>query len=192
MIIPEQIKNSFILQSQRSVGDFKTQLEQEYNFLIPYLPKTCETIWDIGAGLGGIDVFLSKHYNVPEIYLTDYNIVDDKIFFGFNQVYCAYNNFEMSKQLMEANGITNYLFDDLNGTRRLPRYADIVISLLSCGFHYPVSTYLNEIITRTLTGAVLILDMRHGHDQCPELAPYFETMAMLPYRKWYRYIGVRK
>jgi len=160
--------------------------------MIPYLPKVCSTIWDIGAGLGGIDVYLSKHYNGPEIYLTDYNKVDKNVFFGFNQKYCAYNSFDMADSLLKVNGINNYIFDDINGVRKLPRYADLVVSLLSCGFHYPVSEYSDQIVARTLPGSVLILDMRNGHDQQNVLSSYFNTVALLPCRKWVRYIGVRK
>ena len=193
MIIPKEIKEAIILKQQRSVGDFASQLQDEYSALIPYLPPHCNIIWDIGAGLGGIDIFLSKHYpEKPDIYLTDYDRVDDNVFFGFNQKYCAYNQFSLTKKLLDANEIENYYFDMLDEVRRLPYFADIIISLLSCGFHYPVSTYVNDIIQRSVKGTVLILDMRTGHDQREILSQYFETVALLPYRKWARYIGVRK
>lgn len=192
MIIPKEVKEAVILKHQRSVGDFRTQLEQEYNELVNYLPAECRVIWDIGAGLGGIDVFLAKHYENPEIYLTDYDRIDTNVFFGFNQKYCAYNQFGLTRKLLDANGVKNYYFDYLDEVRRLPHTADIIISLLSCGFHYPVSTYLEDIIFRSMSGSVLILDMRHGHDQRPELGEYFETVEFLPHRKWSRYVGVRK
>ena len=195
MIVPEEILNSKILKNQRSVGDFISQLTAEYNELIPFIKDVKEPvyIWDIGCGLGGIDVFLSKHFNNSKIFMTDYNRSDKKIFFGFNPGgYCAYNSFDMTKQLLDANGITDYHFDILDGVRNPPVYADIIISTLSCGFHYPVSMYRDEIINRSLKGTVLILDMRHGEDQRPELSDHFNTVAMLPHRKWSRYIGVRK
>jgi len=192
MIIPEEVKKSIILKQQRSVGEFAPQLEKEYNALIPYLPKECSNIWDIGAGLGGIDVFLSKHYDNPQIYLTDYNESDENIFFGFNDKYCAYNSFDLSKKLLDANGVKNYIFDDLRGVRKLPFEADIIISLLSCCFHYPITEHLTQILYRSWKDTVLILDMRIGYDPTNILEPYFKELARLPYRKWFRYIGVRK
>jgi len=193
MIIPQEIKNSEILKNQRSVGDFLKQLTDEYNELIPFLPETADIIWDIGCGLAGIDVFLSKHFQLPHLYLTDYNKVDEKLFFGFNPGgYCAYNSFDLTKMLLDDNGIENYHFDIIDGVRNPPVYADIIISTLSCGFHYPVSTYREEIIKRSIKGTVLILDMREGQDQRYILSDYFSTIAMLPHRKWSRYIGVKR
>jgi len=195
MIVPRCIYESKILKMQRSDGDFIGQLTDEYNKLIPHLPDECQTIWDVGAGFAGIDVFLSKHYkNDPELYLTDFNKTDQNIFYGFNPGgYCAYNSFDIAKELLETNGVKNYYFDDLNGVRNIPASADIILSLLSCGFHYPVSTYQNDFIIRSHLRTVLILDIRKGEEnQIEFLQSYFNTISFNDHGKWFRYIGVRK
>lgn len=192
MIIPPSAQA--VLKLQRSVGDFEEQLKKEFQEMKSYLPKFAYKIWDIGAGLAGIDLLLNEHYkNETLFYLSDYDKIDKDIFFGFNEKYCAYSTFNITREFLNANGMDNFCFDNIesNYTNR-PHKAEIVLSLLSCGFHYPVLEYRDEIIDRTKKGSILIIDMRKDYDQREDLLQWFNELAYIEHRKWYRFIGVRK
>ena len=49
--------------------------------------------------------------------------------------------------------------------------------MLSCGWHYPVSTYL-ELFKQTLSDdGVLILDIRHNTNQLDSILEYFDLVV---------------
>ena len=63
---------------------------------------------------------------------------------------------------------------------------DLVISLISWGFHYPVSTYLDRVYELLQKNGCLIIDLRKNTEGLKELewkfssvTPYFETKTSL-------------
>lgn len=194
MIIPKSCRQ--YVKMQRTGGvDYSQSIEEDYESIHEYLPEKAETIWDIGCGIAGIDVPLYHRYEKPLVYLTDYSRVDKDVYYNFHTIGSAYNNLGAAADLLTTNGVMweDIRIDDLGIDRRVrPMHADIVISLLSCGFHYPVDTYFDEIVGRTSSGSVLILDIRKGAEQRAPIARYFETRGTIEYRKYVRYVGIRR
>ncbi len=62
--------------------DFTDVINKEFNEIKQWLPKKCEAVLDIGCGLAGIDVLLSRHYGAPRLYLADQNKTDKDIHYG--------------------------------------------------------------------------------------------------------------
>ena len=70
---------------------------------------------------------------------------------------------------------------------------DVVISIISWGFHYPVSTYLEDVHEALVPGGVAILDIRNGTDGVAALRRRFHVEQIDgPSRgKSHRYLATR-
>lgn len=156
---------------------YKKDIEKEYELMLPCLPDKCNSVLDIGCGVGGINVLLSKHYNHPELHLLDNSIVSDKIVYGYTDKESYYNSFDATKELMDVNGITNYKLIDINGSFPKINNIDIVLSLLACGFHYSISYYIENIYNVITDDGVLIFDMRKETDQLSIVQSYFKDIS---------------
>lgn len=168
MIIPESCLKWIKLQRthyKNPIKEFIKNIEKEYIEMCKHLPKQVESILDIGCGLGAIDILLSKRYNQPELFLMDNSEINKKIYYGFKKKGACYNSFEETEKLMKVNYIKNYNLIDIKG-QRLPVFEkmDLVISLLSCGYHYPVTEYLDYINTILSGTGALVIDVREYTD----------------------------
>ena len=159
---------------------YMSDMYQIYSDISDFLPKTVENILDIGCGMGGIDLFLYKHYQQEvKIHLLDSHCVDDTINIGFhsNAVdFSFYNDFQLSTDYLSGNGVS---IDDINTinikTQDFPseHKFELIVSLLSWGFHYPLATYLGEVFDCLADDGVLILDIRDGTEGLIELSDVF-------------------
>lgn len=161
---------------------FSDDMEREFQVILPFLPKTAQTILDIGCGVAGIDVFLSRHYeNNVNICLLDKTEIAESLTYGLKESPEFYNSLQVAKEMLELNGVnpqnillqeaTNYLigFDGVE--------FNLIISLLSWGFHYPVEGYLTQV-TQRLNG-VLILDIRKGSNGLPLIVDCFGSYKII-------------
>jgi len=141
-----------------------------YEAIRDYLPQSDSSVklLDIGAGLAGIDVFLSRHYGGDiDIHLMDFDQVDDKINAGFHDSatsFSKYSRFNLAYDMLGYNWVNTSKVKQINLSRNegYEHYEpfDIVISLLSWGFHYPIDTYKPELTKR----GVVIVNLRKGSD----------------------------
>jgi len=150
---------------------FARDIETEYKDIANALPKKCSSILDIGCGVAGIDVLLFRHFkHDPSLmfHLLDKSAVDSRVFYGFKQQGSIYNSLEVARRLLVANGIPVdriHLQEATdNNTIEFGEQFDLVTSLISWGFHYPVPTYLDQVDQCMRPGAHLILDVRKGTD----------------------------
>lgn len=147
---------------KKPIYDFIRDMEFEFEMIKPFLPKECRTILDVGAGLGGIDVLLSKWFNSPKIYLFDRDYESPKVVYGYERGEAFYNSFDATESLMGANKIKNYeMISTENGFPDL-KDIDLVISILSWGYHYKIETYLDEVFNVLKPGGRLIIDIREN------------------------------
>jgi SAM-dependent methyltransferase len=145
---------------------FSEEMEHEYDEMKPFLPKSAKAILDIGAGVGGIDILLARHYRKdnPAVCLIDRTEMPKKVYYSFKDKACYYNSLEITKGLLAENGVpAEKIFlqeatDD--GSIGFNMSFDLIVSLISWGFHYPVSTYLETAYQKLNSGGVLILDVR--------------------------------
>ena len=103
--------------------------------------------------------------------------IDKQVFYDFHGKASIYNSLETAKEMMTRNGIPGEnvnLFEVKDGPRiKQEAKIDLAISLLSWGFHYPVSTYLDQAHKLLRPGGVLIMDIRQGTDGRKELESRF-------------------
>ncbi len=119
-------------------------------------------VLDIGCGIGGIDYFIAKQFQNCHLYLLDENKLDETIMYGYNNKSSYYNSLELSEKFLRLNNISNEITlltpdNDLSILKEI----DLVISLISWGFHYPIETYLDLVSNCTSENAKVIIDIRH-------------------------------
>lgn len=182
MIIPESATSIIKMQRSGYKGNtIKSYIEDitiEFYSMIDYIyPIDCQKILDIGCGISGIDILLYDFFDNPELNLFDKNIIDKKIFYGYNKKSAFYNSFDILKNIMDMNNIKNYIFHDQSKGFPEIKNVDIVLSLLACGFHFPVSDYIDSINKCLSIDGILIIDIRKGYEnQIEEIKKYFNKI----------------
>ena len=152
------------------VKEFIADIENDFNQIKPFLPAEALDILDIGCGVGGIDVLLAKFYGCPMLDLLDSNI-ETPLYYGYKKEAACYNSFEATADLMESNGIFAFNLIDKNDGVPEKEY-DIVISLLSMGYHYPIDTY--KFKTKCF-----IADVREGTDGLEKLLNAYPVVNVI-------------
>jgi len=150
-----------------------------------HLPTNAHAILDIGCGIGGIDVLLNEHYKntTPSIYLLDKTEMPKKVYYGLEERGCFYNSFEVVKDFLTKNGVKGkqIFTQEANEKNTIDFNAtfDLIISLISWGFHYPVSTYLDQVYDKLSPGGVLIIDVRKSFGGIEALHEKFGNMEVI-------------
>ena len=145
--------------------NFEEDISQEYMGIKSHLPQTCSSILDIGCGVGAINIFFFQHYhssNTVQFYLLDKTATDKKIYYGFQPKGAFYNSLPGACKLLVSNGIpeSNIHLLEVPADYQInaPQGLDLIISSLSWGWHYPVSTYLDQVYDLLRDGGHLIMD----------------------------------
>lgn len=158
-----------------------TMMIKDYNMIKSYLPEHTSNILDIGCGLGLIDIALNQHYqgNVNLHLLDKTNeISEDTSVRGFNKQYIFYNSMNATRHTLVDNGVNyeklfTYEVSDKSIEQIRANKFDVIISLLSCGWHYSIETYI-DLIKQTLSETgILILDIRHDTGQLEYALEHF-------------------
>lgn len=192
LFVPEICRPLLKEQRTHYPGDLATcysqELEATYLGFKDLLPEGGR-ILDIGCGMAGIDVFLAKHYGKgARITLCDKQGLSKKINAGFNpraEDFAHYHDFAAAIALLKANKVPFNRIDrciDLHQDPFPEDEFDVVISLLSWGFHYPISTY------RPKSAGVVIADIRRGTDGEKELEAYGELTVVHEAKKYRRVV----
>ncbi len=148
---------------------FAEDMEREYESIKSSLPESPSAILDIGCGVAGIDILLARHYkergkNV-DFYLLDKTEINDRVYYGLEKTASYYNSLTIARDLLAANGVPGERIhtQEVTGAPIFPGVQfDLVLSLISWGFHYPVETYLDEAYGLLKPGGKLIIDIRKG------------------------------
>ena len=140
-----------------------------------FLPDSAENIMDIGCGLGIINIYLNKFFKKKSnFFLLDKNRIDKKINYGFSSNYESYNDLNETKNILLQNDVDSgciYLFD-VEKKFQINKKMDLVISLKSMGYHYPINTYIELFRNCCTKDTVFIYDI--GDNQYDE--NYLETI----------------
>lgn len=142
---------------------------KELNTFKNFLPNSVNTIMDIGCGLGIINIYLNKFFEKkPIFFLLDKNRIDRKIKYGFSLNYESYNDLNETKNILLGNEIDSdcvYLFD-VEKQFQINKKIDLVISLKSMGYHYPINSYIELLRNCCTKNTVFIYDI--GENQYDE------------------------
>ena len=133
LIMPRHCERA--LRNFRTSGDYLRDVEEDFRQIAPFLPDNVRTIVDIGCGLAGIDVLLKR--KVPEAKL---GLVDDSLgpfYENFQTGKPPYGDRCATDAFLLANGVYDACW--LDGRAFIA--ADLIISTLAWGFHFPLDTY---------------------------------------------------
>ena len=173
---------------------FSALIEYDLALIRPWLPQDVSKVLDIGSGVAGIDARLHGLYPDAHFYLLDGSGVD--VQYGTETECNLYNSQAAAYRLMGRNGVPAKQVHLIEPT---PEYTidgdgfDLVLSLFSWGWHYPLGAYAEAVAAATVPGALLIVDVRnHEGEERLEEAFEFERKVDLEDGARYFYQRIKK
>jgi hypothetical protein len=175
---------------------YSAEMADTYRTFQSYIPKRLARTLDIGAGMAGINILI--HRSAPaasEIWLLDKDGESEFWNAGYHEnasSFSHYNSFTDAIDCLSTNGIEKDRIRTIDISRQpFPREIgfDLVTSFLSWGFHYPVSTYLDDVYTALTPGGLLVMDIRKDTPGKDLLAAKFgnEPISVYEEKKFVRY-----
>lgn len=155
--------------------------EISFNLIESFLTHPPKNILDIGCGLAFESEMFQKKYNC-NLHLLDGDFEDSKNAtrdrkFGSADTMAFYSKIsDLQKSFDERN--LRYTFVDANNIN-IPKNLkfDLIYSNVSCGFHYPLNTYLNLLRDHTDKNSIMIFDIhtRYFKEQINDLFDLVES-----------------
>jgi SAM-dependent methyltransferase len=190
-LVPQRtrINTEYLPTNESSEEEIANALEKmfmkDYDMIREYLPKDASNILDIGCGLGLINIPLYNHYNTAvNLHLLDKtnSISSNQSVRGFNKEYVFYNSMDATRDILTSNGVLNenvhtYEVSKESIEQLYKIKYDLIISLLSCGWHYSIETYMDLIKNTLSPNGVLVLDIRHDTNQLEYAKDNFELIG---------------
>ena len=165
---------------------FNIDMAQEYADIRDWLPPDASAILDVGCGIGGIDILLFHHYKDDpnlHLYLLDKSQMTDQVTYGFKDRGEFYNSLDLTREILILNGVADRSIRILeardDGGIDIDEGLDLVISLISWGFHYPVGLYLDRVHELLKPGGRLILDVRKDTGGIEAIEAKFGNAAVI-------------
>ena len=137
-----------------------------FNALDSYINSNPVSILDIGCGLAIESEMFQKKYNSNLFLLDgDFDNTANKnrdTNYGATDSFKFYNKLDTLKESYSQRNL-NYTFINAADIQVDANVKfDIVYSIMSCGFHYPLGTYANLIKKHTTSNCKIIVDIRNG------------------------------
>lgn len=128
---------------------------------IDFVPKR---ILDIGCGFAFESELFQKKYN-SELWLLDgdFDITRERsreISWGNYDTMKFYSKLDTLKESFKSRNLRYNFIDANNITLDKSICFDLVYSNLSCGFHYPIQSYVDLIRSHTNENSTIIMDLR--------------------------------
>ena len=177
---------------------YKEEIQKEYNIIKDYLPGNCKTVLDIGCGIAGIDVFINKHFlsSNLQFFLLDKTQREESMYYDYNKRAAFYNSLFVAKNVLINNNINEENIHLIEATSDndidINQNADLIISLISWGFHYPVDTYLEKADKILNVKGRIILDIRKETNGLRTMNSKFQDIRIIyNARKYHRIVAIK-
>lgn len=135
---------------------YAAHVAEDFAGMTPHLPGHVSRILEIGCGMAALQVWMHERYPDAEIELLDADETTTQGGAGYSDKSELYNSWARTEELLGANGVTVSRWHRV-GTQDLLE-ADLVVSMASWGYHYPLSTY-------KVRSPMCIVDLRRGPEQ---------------------------
>lgn len=183
------------LSAETAAFAYARDMERIFDHMRGFLPKSADSVLDVGGGLGGMALRLSQHYGEATKVIVYDRDGDEGSKVGWHEKaeeFGPYNSLALTEEFLKMRGCTRLevVNADLEPLSAGPH--NVVVSLLSMGFHYPVSAYLNQIYAALAPGGVLMFDVRRGTSEELEATRVFGHCAELYEGEKHRLMGFRK
>jgi len=173
----------FFFNSSKNISKNASKiLLNEFEDMAPHLPKSPNNILDIGSGLGMINLFLNNYYKkLIKFTLIDKNFVSKKIKYGFSSNYESYSLLNETKLFLVNNGLKNEQINLINAddAYNLNIKFDLIISLISMGYHYPLNNYLKILRNCSHLETVFIFDIAEEYNNIAKIKNIFSEVEIL-------------
>jgi hypothetical protein len=148
---------------------YEASLEAIMGNIAPALPEACSNILDVGGGMGGIGICLSRRYPTAAYWVLDG--VDDA---AEVRSHCKpFNNAAVASSFHRANGVLNSRWVPPSTTKFDVKF-DLVVSFAAWGFHIIPGDYLDLVKSALAPHATIVLDIRKTRpDWLSDLAAAF-------------------
>ncbi|RMD92270.1 MAG: hypothetical protein D6811_07245 [Alphaproteobacteria bacterium] len=157
-----------------------TRLGEVFATITPALDRLKPArLADIGAGYGFIDLLLFRRYG-SDVILIDIEESENR-HFGFAAEGAGYSSLAKARDFLVANGVPEARIRTLNPRHEDPGEVgevDLAMSLISCGFHYPASTYDAFFANNVAPMGGILLDIRKGSGGIPYLKKFGRTTVL--------------
>jgi len=177
--------------SERMLEKLIKQQQKEIERINFYLGKKPQKVLDIGCGLGIYDLALYDFYKEDiKFYLLDKTSSEEEeknTFYGHRDKGSFYNNLDYTKEFLQLNGINENnielinVEDDIDTTNEYLQKnlsdIDLIISIISWGFHYPIKTYLDTVYNIISDNGILCLHCRNLKENLPLLKSKFNILS---------------
>ncbi len=158
----EGLMRSVVVDQRQTILDAVTaELQDIFDKIAPQIEQVApKRLADLGCGQAFIDLQIYRRFGC-DLVLIDIEESSD-IHFGFADDGAGYADLANARAFLVANGVPDAAITTIN-----PRKAalaevgsvDMAISLLSCGFHYPVETY--DAFFKAQVSKAILLDCRN-------------------------------
>ena len=146
-------------------------VNQHADVILKYVPKNIKSIIDIGCGLGLVDLALYKRIKPsPDIYLLDKDNEHQSLKSvrgGFHQRYIFTADLALTRDIFIQNGVKNdqihFVDPSTSAIASLPKI-DLILSITSWGFHYPIETYWEGVQKIIHEKSLLFIDLRKSQN----------------------------
>lgn len=163
---------------------FNTITQKQYEDFKDEIPQNCRGVLDIGGGVGRMSAFLSTTIKAERFYVADFNEWKGPPSYGWEPgVNPRYNTFQATEAFMDLNCNAPYEIVDLADGEALIdaiSQSNLIFSILSVGFHYPIEPYMDKIVAYAPKDVCCVFNIRgttnYGADSFER---YFTTCRVL-------------
>lgn len=178
------------------------RIEMQYALLMaqlasrlrPYVPEQVSTLLDIDSGIGALHVYLDRVASSSRNYvLLDNTRISSSIWYGMESESAFCNSLDLARDVLAANGIDEQRIATISATpdSRIELNSgsvDCVVSSIAWGFHFPIETYLDEVLRVIRRNGVLLIDVRNGTDGRAKLEEHFQMREIYVAEKFTSYV----
>jgi len=188
---PELMRRTATENRETILAEVTREIDDMFAKIAPTIARFApRRLADLGCGQAFIDLFIFRRFGC-ELVLIDIEQTES-LHFGFKPQGAGYADLANARAFLVANGVPERAITTLN-----PRHqpladlapVDLAISLISCGFHYPVATY--DSFFATQVRKAILLDCRNGTDAAASLARYGTVEAVGREKKHERLLCVK-
>lgn len=157
------------MQEEWFTDEYQRQKRENFELTDAYLSSAPAKILDIGCGLAWESRMFNQKYGTHLTLLDgdyDNNAQDGRVqkqarYSESAQDFAFYYRLDFLKQQLDQLHTQNYELVDCNNINIEHNVKfDLITSWVSCGFHYPVSTYRDLIEKHSHADTVVVMDLR--------------------------------
>lgn len=155
-------------------SDYRQEKQKQFEVIDQYLDFKPKNILDIGCGIAYESIAFNKKYNT-QLTLLDSDETDGRRSgWGNTDNFKFYTNLETLDNYFQSVNLKGYLLTDIKNYQSNEKF-DIICSYLSCGFHYPIDTYMDLITKHMHENTRLIFSLRKNvQHNCKIIHTIFE------------------